>query len=541
MRFGKQPASLILLITELKVIVLYWDGRQLSKAGELGNSVDYQDAFVDLIRQYPELPVLVVTDLIEESFRQDTIVHVGAGDRDALMKRKLDFTFRNTPYRMAKVTGRRKDGRRDDIILMCALIKPDSISGWVSILTEEKRSLQSITSTSFLLQYYLALEKLQQEDNLLIINHVGRNSLRQSYFQQGHLLFSRLSSLHMRPDQNLWSEIYQETIQVRQYLERIQFLPYGISLRVQVFSPDQGTLDNLESNSTETNRIECINPATMLQELAPDLASEPGSASFYQLLRVLNAAKPANVYAPPQATRISDLKNFARNLAYAAMLILCVGAALNVPSFIDITQQWQQRDNLRNRTLPLQREYSQLTNNFPSTPVASGAMELAVQSYEKLATQSRNPEHGLNMLTDALTEAPGLQINSVEWQISAAPFTPFVDSFGTLHRGPEPYPGLSADDIRSILLQSESVIRMNVSGEAYSPDSFREAQEQVLALANALERNPGVSVFATRMPTNVRTDTQVSATVDDGEVRSNFILSITIDDQSVIESQATRQ
>jgi hypothetical protein len=539
MSLGKQPASLVLVITEIKVILLLWDGQQLLKLHKMQNAPDSAETYTRILGEHPDLPVVLVTDLIEESFRQDTIVHVSGSDRDALLKRKLDFTFRNTPFRVARVTGRNKEGRRDDRILLSALIRPDSISSWVNILTREKRAVQTISSIAFILNDYLVIEKLKDEKFLLIINHI-ENSLRQSFFSNGQLLFSRLSSMNIRSVDQTGNDIYQETMQVRQYLERIQFIPYSAPLRIQVFSGDQDALDQIKTRTNETNSIETINAQQLLQNAGSALAGEPGCATYLQLSRVLGAAKPGNVYAPPSTTRIFDLKAFARGLSLAAGVFLLVGIGMNLPGAMSLAEQWEQREITEARTLPLQREYNQLTESFPATPIPSRQMELVVQTYETLAAQNRSPQTALNMLSDALARSPGLQINLIDWNLVAEPFEPYIDEFGTNHAAPEPYPGLSPDDVRSILLQNRSIIELSITGEAYSPNSFREAQDQVLTLAEALEAQEGVSVFADRLPTDVRTDTQVSTTVDDGEVRAEFKLTITIDDR-IKEAQPAAQ
>ena len=536
MSFGKQGTSLILFITENKVIMLLWDGQQLMKLHELQNASESEESFMTMLRAHPRIPVIMVTDLIEESFRQDTVVHVSGSDREALLKRKLDFTFRNTPYRVARITGRQKDGRRDDRILLSALIRPDSISSWVSILIREKREVQAISSTAFMLIDYLDIEKLKDENYLLIINHID-NSLRQSFFSNGQLLFSRLSSMNIRTPESAGNDIYQETLQVRQYLERIQYIPYSAPLRIQLFSHDQHALERIQARSNETNRIECFNAQELLHEKGSSLANEPGSSTYLQLTKVLGAARPRNVYAPPSATRAYDLKAFARGLAIAASVTIVAGIGMNIPGFMSLASQWEQRENLVARTLPLQREYNQLTERFPETPIPSREMELLVQTWDTLSAQNRTPITALNTLTSALATSPGLQINSVNWAVVAEPFEPYIDAFGTNHAAPEPYAGLSPDDFRSILLQKRSIVEMTVTGEAYSPDSFREAQEQVLALVEALDAEDGISVFASRMPTDVRTDTQVSTTVDDGEVRAEFTLIISIDDRVSSETE----
>jgi hypothetical protein len=50
----------------------------------------------------------------------------------------------------------------------------------------------------------------------------------------------------------------------------------------------------------------------------------------------------------------------------------------------------------------------------------------------------------------------------------------------------------------------------------------------VNVLIDTLSANPDLSVFASKMPIEVRTDVSVSTTVDDGEVRAPFTLELTL-------------
>src|SRR5215204_1860287 len=144
MIFSGQKNSLVLLIADTQVQLLQWRARELSVLYIYDKTPEDLEAFAEEIRSYKGLPVLVVTDLIEENFRYDTVVHVSGGDQTALLKRKMDFAFRNTPYRRSKVIEREKDGRRDDKILLSAISKPESVDVWVNVLLEQKFAIQTI-------------------------------------------------------------------------------------------------------------------------------------------------------------------------------------------------------------------------------------------------------------------------------------------------------------------------------------------------------------------------------------------------------------
>ena len=62
------------------------------------------------------------------------------------------------------------------------------------------------------------------------------NNLRQTFIKKGKVMFSRLASLNTVPENRLGVEILQESTQLRQYLERIQFITYESPLKIQVLA-----------------------------------------------------------------------------------------------------------------------------------------------------------------------------------------------------------------------------------------------------------------------------------------------------------------
>src|SRR6187402_593870 len=80
------------------------------------------------------VPTYFFVDLGDEDFRLDTIPHVGAGDRAAVLGRKLAQIFRNTQYRHAQMQGREAEGRRDDRVLYTAVTNAETLRPWMEVI-----------------------------------------------------------------------------------------------------------------------------------------------------------------------------------------------------------------------------------------------------------------------------------------------------------------------------------------------------------------------------------------------------------------------
>jgi hypothetical protein len=525
MGFGAQNRALVLLITETTAQLLLWQEQRLRELGVFGSSAGEQELFVDLLRLYPKHPVIIVTDLIDENFRHDTIVHVGGSDREALLKRKLDFAFRNTRYRIGIVTGRQSEGRRDDRVLFSALTKPERIDVWARRLLQERMAVQAVTSIAHLLNRWLPIARLEQEEYLLVSQLDRNNNLRQTFVHRGRVLFSRLASLTVVPERRLAMEILQECIQLRQYLERIQFLRYESHLRILVLSTLPADSIRLEHYSSELNQFETLDISALPESRNIELEHEALLPAHYLIAGVLQRRSIDNVYAPATLRRFEDKRSLGRLLLGSAAAVLLLGLGLNLPGLSAVFDKQEQAAAMSARALPLRRQYEELRSGFPATPLPPREMQLVVDTYRRIEGQLRQPFVALNRIAAALTGMQGLTLTSIDWALVEA-----ETANATNNRGSTAAPrlqGLPADQtLTAALLQQRTDVRVQINGEAYSPQSFRAAQEQVASFISALEAADGIRVVARQMPIDVRPDVSVSATINDSEVRAPFSLEL---------------
>lgn len=531
MSLGSQKKALVLLINDSGLQLFAWEKGALDwKQNFRATPAELED-FGNAIEPWRGYPVIIVSDLIEESFRHDTVVHVGGSDRTAVLKRKLDFVFRSTTYRLAKVTERETTGRRDDRIMLSAITKPDLIEIWVRVLLDKRMAIQSVTSVAHLLQDYAALSKLDQDEYLLIINVEPGGNLRQTFIRKGVVMFSRLTPMQARENTLLGSDVLQETLQLRQYFERIQFIPYEATLRIRVYSTFDDSFLQLEARSTEMNRFEVAEVGPLLAGLDVNLGEHEASPVHYFVAKVLAGRQPANVYGPPPATKYQDLRRFARGLWLTTAVIMLLGIGVCTMPALSILDQWQQRDALLAQARPLQDEYAALSERFPETPIPSREMQLVVETHNTIAKQVHSPIDALNMISRALEGVSGLQLTSITWELVEKAAPPAAND-GNNRGARRPARGqdalLDAAGMTGLVLRERTAVRVQITGEAFSPASFRAAQEQVNTLISALRENPGVTVFARQMPTEVRTDIAFTTTVDDREVRGPFTLELTL-------------
>ncbi|MFX4226730.1 MAG: hypothetical protein ACFHHU_02180 [Porticoccaceae bacterium] len=147
-----QRKALIIIVKDNEVQILTWDKGVLNHNAVFSADEHSFDVFGRFLDSHIDFPVIIVADVIEESFRYDSIAHVSSNDRKAILNRKLEYLFRDTVYRTAKVVEREATGRRDDKVLLSALTKPDQLEPWVKLIVERNMAIQAITSAAYVIE-----------------------------------------------------------------------------------------------------------------------------------------------------------------------------------------------------------------------------------------------------------------------------------------------------------------------------------------------------------------------------------------------------
>ena len=522
--FLRQKQSLILLMYYNRVEVYLWTKKSLELVRECSQEPD--EGFTEFLQQYKGNPVLIVTDYLEESFRHDTGVHVQGSDRSALLERKLNYSFRNTPYRSASIIGRELEGRKDDKILLSALTKPEMLEPWVSLLLENRMYIQSLTSVAYLMQTYSQKAGLNDK-NLMVVSIEEGSELRQTFLRNGKIQFSRLTSLTTKETASLPDAINHESLQIRQYLERIKLLSFDSQMVIRVFSPLEIDKDALERNNNELNTFECYDIKELANSYALTIDGLEKSATTLFLGRILQRSQMENVYAPMPAQKFFQMHRLANGLKITGMALVVITLFFKAFTLIDTFGNWSLVDNLRQQTAPLNSQYNLLTQSFPDTPIPSSEMALVVLTTEKINNNSYFLNNALSLVSQALVMAPDLQLTTINWEMATRePSEEEIQTGQFIPGVSDQYP--VGQEIQSATLINMTQVNIEIEGLASSPQSYRAAQDQVVDFMSALEDIPGVTVTSSRLPTDVRVDSDVSALVDNDALRSPFTLGLKV-------------
>lgn len=396
---------------------------QIWKNGVLGapyyfsNSVEGLERFAEFLRTHQD-PAYILVDLIEEDFRQETVPHLTGSSHQALVQRKFDQYYRSTPYRLSQLQQRQTEGRRDDELLFSALTNPSRISAWLDLLLLHKTPIVGVFSIPHTSE---PLIKDIDSDHLLLLSWEKDAGLRQSYFLNKRLRFSRLTPIH--PNTPFAEVIATESARTLQYLQSLSLTPHGQLLNVHIIchANDKVQLDQQLYNSQD------IQYAYLdLQQLGKHLKSHYSfvdSDASPLFLHLLAAQPPRANYASADHTHYYRLWQTQRGLlglAAATALTCLVWSSL---LFLEGNQHNEEIDTLKFQSSRMQQETQQIIQKFPvanGNTASASDMKTAVTLFRNLQQYSVPPEQILKGLGTTLDNFPRIRTNKLSWQITAA-------------------------------------------------------------------------------------------------------------------------
>ena len=173
-----------LYLTNTRLVSMTTQGRRIAARREFAVSGAGIAEFEHHFARQQVASTHFFVDVADEDFRLDTIPHVGGSDRAAVLGRKLQQIFRNTPYRYAQMQGREAEGRRDDRVLYTAVTNPESLRPWLEVLDRLKAPLEGVYSAAVFSSVLLQELDLDFPHTLLVTFTPGE-AMRQTYFKGG--------------------------------------------------------------------------------------------------------------------------------------------------------------------------------------------------------------------------------------------------------------------------------------------------------------------------------------------------------------------
>jgi len=504
----------ILYLTNTVLVSLVARGGRIVERKVFPVSGEGAGAFEAHISGLRGAPTHLVTDLAEEDFRLDTVPHLGQRDRQAVMSRKLAQIFRNSSYRHAIAQGREPDGRRDDRVIYTAITNDEVLRPWVEIFQRLEVPVEGIHSSAVLSGRLLEALGLVFTHTLLVTFTPG-GAVRQSYFREKELKFSRLTPVDLEEGATLGTFLAEEAARTWQYLDSVRFFGAHNHLEVCVIvhPKDRAAIAPAFRDFEQIQyRLVDIEQAAAKVGMKPP----PISSSTEELLaHIFLRRGENNHFASPELRRFALLRRARIAIRAASAVVLAAGVAYGA---------WNLSVSLQSREKNLQAtaggsafdaEHDKLLQSIPSQGVAGETMRDVVAFYSGSMRAYPTLSAFLLPISGVLERYPSIRLSQIQWQtadddkvtpvlVPMAPRSlPPVKTISTARdpardvavRG-TPDAGGSFATGRHAVAVLEGTVKMEGLG-------FRDANAQVQRLADDIGRLEGYTAAIVESPLDV--------------------------------------
>ena len=409
----------IFYVTSSSLTAYHYDGRALTRMdGFVAADAGLAD-FDPYLQHFGQLPTYVLADMVEEDFRIDSVAHTLGRDRRALLERHAARVYRGTEYRHAQVLGRDPHNKRKDNVLFSGLLNPESADLWLDAMRHYRVPVAGIYSLP-LLSAELVKKIWDKRKDVLLITHNAASGLRQSFFSAGQLRFSRLTPVpEQLPVSDYAQFMHTEIGKTKRYLSNLHLLGRDVILDVCMLSGG-ARLEQLEQlreseSLTHYHLLSLHDVATRLRYRNPN--SDYLCDGLYAFMAACSRMR--NHYAIP--ARRFHYQMFRARQALAGLCVLAsVGGLLWAGTQVVDAQLYQQEITKTAELLSTaETRYGEIQARLPQTDVAPDDMRLAVAAAAQLQQQRHDPHSLLAHLGQALETQPGLQIERIDWFVSA--------------------------------------------------------------------------------------------------------------------------
>jgi hypothetical protein len=501
-----------------------WASGNLSVVQEFQNDLYGQEQFSAYLSANDKVTSYLLIDLIEEAFQRDTIPHVVGNARKTLIKRRIGQIYRDTPFRQGMIQGREKAGRKDDQVLFSALTNPALVKPWTDVLIEKNIPLAGVFSLPLLSPILFKKFKLPSGP-LLLVTHQS-SGLRQSYMQDGSLVFSRITPLFNLEPTAIAEAVTQELAKTRQFLASTRQLPIGAMINIAVIANDA---------NLEVLRTVCEDTSTVLYRFIEfdEAARTLGLKSTRGMsicdpffLSVLANSAPQKHYALLEQERFYKLWQ-TRAFVYGLSAATIVGGVIwTGATAIAILDTQHKNSKMEHETITAETQYQAIVSSMPSTVAKPQNMKDTVDIEKMIFQNTPEPVAIFSTISQALTGLPEIKINHMQWQLSdTAPTTDASEAPPPVAAPTEtaPSPGLiGIPKAPYQLLTIEGVI------DPFR-DDYRSALDSVNRFVTALAKNKQMRVDMTKAPLDIRPTVKLRGKEGgDGDMDEvSFILKLT--------------
>lgn len=518
-------AAHLLYLINNQLTTYVWDKGVLSAGQTFDNYASGWQKFSEYVGGYPNLPAFLLTDLVEEDFQRENIPHVFGIAKQNLIERRLAGLYRDTPYRKASQQGRETEGRKDDKMLFSALTNAQLLKPWLDALLNKKIAVAGIYSVALLSPLLFTKLDLGNAPALLVTHQ--SSGLRQSYFQDGYLRFSRLTPETAWSPEAVAEIAESEMAKTRQFLASTRLMQRGAAINIVIVA-DAKVIANLRPLCPDTGgmsyRFIDLNEARQVFGLTKLVGLTLCDQLF---LSLLGSKRVPSHYATFEQIRFYGLSQV-RAVCYflsvstiAAALIAASGDGLDAIRTASLAQRAQVE------TQETLAKYQATATSMPVTVANPRDMKSAVDLEKIISINEPTLNPMLALISRGLDAVPQIKIHELNWQTSEAT----DDAAADASAAPAPaVPGEVQPLLAGLIgVPKKPVETVILDGEVVPfKNDYRTALESVNQLIAEFQKNKQVHVEITKPPLDVRPTVKLESKAgnDDDLAKPRFSLKL---------------
>ena len=412
-----------LLVTDSEVTVLSWSRGNIERLGLFSNdesgALGLQEFFAGR-KDLQDKPFQVMLNIIGEDYRFEKVAHLIGKYRSDFHEKRMRQLFRGSQFFVSLVQGREARGRREDWVLFSGVLTEGKVLPWVNEVTRGGRFLAGVYMVSHALSSLIIkeVEGGGSGNNLLLTIHEN-GLLRQTFFVNGHLRFSRVSKIQDEDAQSTSASIRKELDRTLQYLGSLK-ISIGKGLDVRVVSPSNMVSQLRESVSgTERIRFHFYDVAAVANQIGlKNPVNNLGRDSSLPL-QVMFSSFILRQLARPRLVSYYYAQ-FVTKVAVALLLVYGVSAYWAPIDYVHdgYFKQKAALSGLNVRASELQRQYDREVKVAGRPPSSSENMKAVSDFYGMLDNIQISPTQLLYYVGQAFSKNPNVRMDKLEWQIS---------------------------------------------------------------------------------------------------------------------------
>lgn len=412
------PRRHVLYLDATQLVAYGWRAGEVTEHARFATTSDGVAAFADFLRTQRDGLYLMLCDLADEAFIAEMVPFVRGGDRAALIRRKLGQHFFGTTLTCARSLGRSRAGRRDEQMLFCALTRPALLEPWLAALRDADVALSGIHSVALASEPVLERLRIAQGSTLLLA--ITRTGVRQSFFEEGRLRFSRLTPLGALSSNDLPRACAEEARRLHPYLLSQRLVTRNAPLSVRVLVPP-ARMDEFSQacRSNDMLQFELIDSHLAAQRLG--LRPAPDDLHCETLfVQALMRQPPAEQFAPATERRAFRVWQARFALIAAGSVALAACLLMATHSALDSLELREKSARLQDDARRAEAARRDIIARLPPTPVPLDTLRVVHERSLQLEQRSAVPAGLLQALGAVLERYPQVELDRLDWKLGSA-------------------------------------------------------------------------------------------------------------------------